>query len=200
MPVSPFVSLFSNSGSLYTGSLLPSPSFPVSSDENPALVNPRLCFRPPPYFPFFSCSYNLIYYFAKRHVSFSSATITMYVILLNASTQFHGREGMVKFFLLCCILLSFIFLTIKNSDNCSLFFVKYAASFLNSSQYVYMLEGKINILVLHVFSKAFFFLLFLYFYLIHISLSLLVSLSPSSRKITILRGNSCRSHRQNLIN
>lgn len=80
LPVSPFVSLFSNSGSLYTGSLLPSPSFPVSSDENPALVNPRLCFRPPPYFPFFSCSYNLIYYFAKRHVFFSSATIIMYVL------------------------------------------------------------------------------------------------------------------------
>lgn len=124
LPVSPFVSLFSNSGSLYTGSLLPSPPFPVSSDENLALVNPHLCIRPPLYFPFFSCSYNLIYYFAERHVFFSSAIITMYVILLNAFREFHTREYMIKSFLFSCILLSFIFLTIKYMET-SFVFVKY---------------------------------------------------------------------------
>lgn len=116
------------------GSLLPSPPFPVSSDENPALVNPHLCFRPPLFFPFFSCSYNLIYYFVERHVFFSSfffSTITMYVILVNAFKEFYTGEYIIKFFLLSCILLSLIFLTIKYEGTT--IFLKYVASFLNSS-------------------------------------------------------------------
>lgn len=174
-----------------TTSLPPSPSFPVSSDENPALVNPHLYFRPPLYSSSFSYSYNLIYYFMKQYVFFSSATITN-VILLNVFSEFHIKEYMVKSFLAFCY-----FSYNKIWRQLSFVFVKYVASFLNSSTEPICLYARGR----NKYSCSVFFSLITPVFLSHshLSISSHFSLFPSSRKITILRGNSCRS-RQNLIN
>ena len=55
------------------------------------------------YLPFFSRSYNLIYYFAKRHVSFSSATITMYVVMLSERVSHQRIYDKIFSTLLHCI-------------------------------------------------------------------------------------------------